>query len=74
MAVRLVKQPVWSREEVKEEWLSGKFYEATIKYDLFLSQPLLHAHRVSPMGHRTCFLQDASASDPSELYYLDSFT
>ena len=36
LAVRLVKQSVWSTEEVKEEWLSGKFYEATIKYNLFL--------------------------------------
>ena len=53
-----------------EEWFSGKFYEATIKYDLFLGQPWLHAHRVSPMGHRTCFLQDLSTSDPSNLHYL----
>ena len=59
---------------MKEEWFSGKFYEATIKYDLFLGQPWLHAHRVSPMGHRTCFLQDPSASDPSELYYLHPYT
>ena len=26
------------------------------------------------MGHRTCFLQDPSASDPSELYYLHPYT
>ena len=51
LAVRLVKQSVWSVEEtVTEEWFSGKFYEASIKYDLFLGQPRLHAHRVSPMG------------------------
>ena len=63
LAVRLVKQSVWSVEEtVTEEWFSGKFYEASIKYDLFLGQPWLHAHRVSPMGHRTCFLQDPSKS------------
>ena len=75
LAVRLVKQSVWSVEEtVTVEWLSGKFYEATIKYDLFLSQPWLHAHRVSPMGHRTCFLQDPSTSDPSDLYYLHPYT
>ena len=74
LTVRLVKQSLWSAEKVKEEWFSGKFYEATIKYDLFLGQPWLHAHRVSPMGHRTCFLQDPSASDPSELYYLHPYT
>ena len=74
LAVRLVKQSVWSVETVTEEWFSGKFYEATIKYDFFLGQPWLHAHRVSPMGHRTCFLQDPSASDPSELYYLHPYT
>ena len=73
-AVRLVKQSVWSVETVTEEWLFEKFYEATIRYDLFLGQPWLHAHRVSPMGHRTCFLQDPSASDPSELYYLHPYT
>ena len=71
LAVRLVKQSVWSVEEtVTEEWFAGKFYEASIKYDLFLGQPWLHAHPVSPMGHRTCFLQDPSTSDPSDLYYL----
>ena len=75
LAVRLVKQSVWSSEEtVTEEWCSGKFDEATIKYDLFLGQPWLHAHRVSPMGHRTCFLQDPSTSDPSDLYYLHPYT
>ena len=74
MAVRLVKQSVWSTEKMKEEWFSGTIYEATIKYDLFLGQPWLHAHRVSPMGHRTCFLQDPSASDPSEQYYLHPYT
>ena len=75
LAVRLVKQSVWSVEEtVTEEWFSGKFYEATIKYDLFLGQPWLHAHRVLPMGHRTCFLQDPSTSDPSDLYYLHPYT
>ena len=74
LAVRLVKQSVWSVEEtVKEEWFSGKFYEGTIKYDLFLGQPWLHAHCVSPMGHRTCFLQDPSTSDPSDLYYLHPY-
>ena len=51
-----------------------KFYEATIKHDFFLGQPWLHAHCVSPMGHRTCFLQDPSSSDPSELYYLHPYT
>ena len=75
LAVRLVKQSVWSVEEtVTEAWFSGKLYEATIKYDLFLGQPWLHAHRVSPMGHRTCFLQDPSTSDPSDLYYLHPYT
>ena len=75
LAVRLVKQSVWSVEEtVTEEWFAGKFYEASIKYDLFLGQPCLHAHRVSPMGHRTCFLQDPSTNDPSELYYLHPYT
>ena len=75
LAVRLVKQSVWSVEEtVTEEWFAGKFYEASIKYDLFLGQPWLHAHRVSPMGHRTCFLQDLSTSDPSDLYYLHPYT
>ena len=74
LAVRLVKQSVWSTEKVKEEWFSGKFYEATIKYDFFLGQPWLHAHPVLPMEHRTCFLQDKSASDPYELYYLNPYT
>ena len=74
LVVRLVKQSVWSTEEVKEEWLSGKFYEATIKYELLLGQPWLHAHRVSPMAHSSCFLQDPSANDLSELYYLHPFT
>ena len=75
LAVRLVKQSVWSVEEtVTEEWFAGKFYEASIKYDLFLGQPWLHAHRVSPMGHRTCFLQDPSTNDPSELYYLHPYS
>ena len=74
LEVRLVKQSVWSTGKVKEEWFSGKFYEATIKYDLFLGQPWLHAHRVSSMGHRTCLVQDPSASDPSELYYLHPYT
>ena len=74
LAVRLVNQSVWSVEMVTEDWFSGKFYEATINYDLFLGQPWLQAHRVSPMGHRTCFLQDPSASDPSELYYLHPYT
>ena len=75
LAVRLVKQSVWSVEEtVLEEWFSGKFYEATIKYDFFFGQPWLHAHRVSPMGHRTCFLQDPSTSNPSDLYYLHPYT
>ena len=73
LAVRLVKQSVWSVvETVTEEWFPGKFYEASIKYDLFLGQPWLHAHGVSPMGHRTCFLQDPSTSDSSDLYYLQS--
>ena len=27
-----------------------------------------------PMGHRTCFVQDPPASDPSELYYLHPYT
>ena len=49
LAVRLVKQSVLSVETVTEEWFSGKFYEATIKYDLFLGQPWLHAHRVLPI-------------------------
>ena len=75
LAVKLVKQSVWTVEEmVTEEWFSGKFYEATIKYDLFLRQPWLHAHRVLPMGHRTCFLQDPSTSDRSDLYYLHPYT
>ena len=74
LAVRLVKQSVWSVETVTEGWFSGNFYEATIKYDFFLGQPWLHAHHVSPMGHRTCFLQDPSASDPSELYHLHPYT
>ena len=74
LAVRLVKQSVWSVETVTEEWFSAKFYEATIKYDLFVGQPWLHAHPVLPMGHGTCFLQDPSASDPSELYYLHPYT
>ena len=75
LAVRLVKQSVWSvRETVTEEWFAGKFYEASIEYDLFLGQPWLHAHRESPMGHRTCFLQDPSTSDPSDLYYLHPYT
>ena len=74
LAVRLVKHSVWSVKTVTEEWFSGQFYEATIKYDLFLGQPCLHAHRVLPLGHRTCFLQDLSASHPSELYYLDPYT
>ena len=74
LAVRLVKQSLWSTEKVKEELYSGRFYEATIKYNLFLGQPWLQAHSVSPMGHRTCFLQDTSASDPSELYYLHPYT
>ena len=73
-AVRLAKQSVWSTKKVKEEWVSGKFYEATIKYDLCLRQTWLPAYRVLPMGHRTCFLQDPSASDPPELYYLHPFT
>ena len=51
-----------------------KFYEASIKFDLFLGEPWLHAHRVSPMGHRTCFLQDPSTTDPSDLYYLHPYT
>ena len=70
LAGRLVKQSVWSVETVTEEWFSGKFYEAAMKYDLIFGEPWLHAHRVSHMGHRTCFLQDPSASDSSELYYL----
>ena len=74
LAVRLVKQSVWSVETVTEELFSEKFYEATINNDLFLGQPWLHAHRVSPLGHRTWFLQDPSASDPSELYYLHPYT
>ena len=74
LAVRLASQLVWSTEEVKEEWLSRKFYEATIKYDLFSGQPWLQAHRLLPMGHRTCFLQVPSASDPSERSYLHPFT
>ena len=75
LAVRLVKQSVWSVEEtVTENWFAGKFYEASIKYDLFLDQPWLHAHRVWLMGHRTCFLQDPSTSDPSHLYYLHPYT
>ena len=73
LAVKLVKQSVWSVETVTEEWFSGKFYEANIKYHLFLGQPWLH-DCVSPIGHRTCFLQDPSASDPSELYYLHPYT
>ena len=74
LAVRLVEQSVWSAEQVKEEWFSGKLYEATIKCDFFLGQPWLHAHRVSPIRHRTCVLQDPSASNPSELYYLHPYT
>ena len=74
LAVRLVKHSVWSTEKVKEKWFSGKFYEASIKYDSFLGQARLHSHCVSPMGHRTCFLQDLLASDPSELDYLHPFT
>ena len=31
LVVRLVKQSVLSVEKVKEEWISGKFYEATIR-------------------------------------------
>ena len=62
------------RKGFLQEWFSGKFYEASIKYDLFLGQPWLHAHRVYPMGHRTCFLQDPSTSDPSDLYYLHPYT
>ena len=74
LAVRLVKQSVWSVEEtVTEEWFSGKFYEASIKYDFFLGQPWLQAHGVSPMGHRTCCLQDPSTSDLSDLYYLHPY-
>ena len=73
LAVRLVKQSVWSVEEtVTEEWFSGKFYEATINYDLFLGQPWLHAHRVSPMGHRTCFLQDPSTCTHIPRVYTSS--
>ena len=73
-AVGLGKQSVRSTEKVKEDWFSVKFYEATIKNDLFLGNPWLHAYRVSPMGHRSCFLQDPSASDLSELYYLHPYT
>ena len=58
---------------MKEESPSGKFYEASTKYDLFLGQPWLHAHRVPPMGHGTCFLKGPSASDPSDLYCLHPF-
>ena len=32
LAVRLVKQSVWSVQTVTEEWFSGKFHEGTIKY------------------------------------------
>ena len=74
LAVRLVKQSLWSTDDVKEEWLFGTIYEASIKYDLFTGQPWLHAHRVSPMGQRTFFLEDPSANDPSQLYYLHPFT
>ena len=57
---------------MKEESPSGKFYEASTKYDLFLGQPWLHARRVLPMGHGTCFLKGPSASDPSDLYCTHS--
>ena len=69
-----MKKSVGTVETVTEEWFSGTFYKATIKYDLFFGQPWPHAHRVSPMGRRTCFLQDPSANDPSELYYLHPYT
>ena len=39
LAVRLVRLSIWSTDDVKEAWLPGTFYEATIKYDLFLGQP-----------------------------------
>ena len=74
LAVRLVKQSVWGVETVTEEWFSRQFHDTTIKYDLFLGQPWLHTHCVSPMGHRTCSLRDPSASDPSKLYYLHPYT
>ena len=53
---------------------SGTFHDPGQHFHLFLGQPWLHAHRVSPMGHRTCFLQDPSTSDPSDLYYLHPYT
>ena len=59
--MRLAKQSVQRTEGVKEEWLGGTFYEATIKYDSLFRHPWLHAQRVLHMGHETCFLQDLSA-------------
>ena len=41
LTVSLVRQSVWSTEEMKELWLSGTFYQTTIKYDLFLRQQWL---------------------------------
>ena len=40
LAVRLVEQSVLSTEKVKGKWFSGKFYEATIKYDFVLGSTL----------------------------------
>ena len=65
---------------MKDEWFSGKFNGATIKYDLLLFQlwlkdlRVLNGHHVSLMGRRICFLQDLSANNPSALYYLYPFT
>ena len=32
LSIRLLQQSVWNNDDVKEEWLQRKFYEATIKY------------------------------------------
>ena len=60
----------WTIPKCTYEKQVGILPEAEIKYDLFLGQPWLTFHRVAPMGHRTCFLQDPSEDNQSELFFF----
>ena len=69
-----MEQSDWITGEFKDVWFSRNFYEAIIKYYLFLGQPRLHPHGALPMGHMACLFQNQSANNPSRFCYLHQFT
>ena len=56
--LRFITQQVQNWSALEEINFTVYCYAAPIKYHMYLGNPFLWDHRLSPMAHRGCFLQD----------------